>query len=224
MFSLYLSLALLGLAAVDPIGIAIMPILLLQDNPIKRSSIFLAGSFLSLMVMGVALSKGLGAIVLHFEKGNRWLIPTLELAAGVILVCLALFVMVRLLTNKPISSKPSKSTEKWLKLNSTYLFIVGFILVLVQSILDVVFLIAMIKLGQAHLSNTDTVLAVITYSVPALILQILVVVAFKLTPDNQKKQLLGKINGLLSKYSNQALIGASGLVGIIMLVLSVITY
>jgi hypothetical protein len=224
MFSLYLSLALLGLAAVDPIGIAIMPILLLQKHPFRRSFIFLFGSFLSLMIMGVAFAKGLGAIVLHFEKGNHWLIPTLELVAGAILLSVSMFVFTRFRKGKAISHEPGKSTIKRLKLNSTYLFLFGFALVLVQSIVDVVFLIAMVKLGQAHLSSISIVLAVLTYSVPALAMQLAVVIVFKLTPEQQKQSFLGKINGLLSDYSNQALIGASSLVGIIMLVLSIKTY
>ena len=46
MLSLLVSLGLLGLAAVDPVGIAVMPLLLTQTDGIRRSVWFLIGSAL----------------------------------------------------------------------------------------------------------------------------------------------------------------------------------
>lgn len=84
MVVLFISLAVLGLAAIDPIGLAAMPVLLVQRRPFARSFAFLGGSFISLMVMGLLFARGFGLIVLHFEKAHTWLIPSAEVLAGLV--------------------------------------------------------------------------------------------------------------------------------------------
>ena len=64
MLALFISLVLLGLSAIDPIGIAAMPILLVQNTPTNEVSYFLFGSFMSLMLMGMLFAKGFGHIVI----------------------------------------------------------------------------------------------------------------------------------------------------------------
>src|ERR1035437_266626 len=98
MFSLFVFLALLGLSAIDPIGIAAMPILLLQKNPFIRSFIFLGGSFVSLMLMGLLFAQGYGAIVLRFDNSHAWFVPSVEAVVGLVLLIIAGIVFWRMKT------------------------------------------------------------------------------------------------------------------------------
>ena len=212
MVSLFIYLALLGLAAFDPVGIASMPILLLQKNPFKRSFVFLGGSFLSLMVMGFLFSQGLGAIVLNFENTHTWFVPSVESIAGLILLGVAGTMLWRLKYGK-LSVEPADTMIKRLQLSSWKLLLFGALLVAVQSVFDVVFVIATIRIGQLHLSTVTLTAALATYASMALVLQFAVVVAYKLAPSKQRVKTLDKVHGLLIKYANQALIGISFLLG-----------
>ena len=211
-FGLFVSLALLGLSAIDPVGIAAMPILLLQKHPYRRSLIFLSGSFISLMVMGLLFARGLGAIVLHFERTNSWLVPSAELFAGVVLLSISGTILWRMKNDK-FSVDPPVSMIKRLRLGDLQLFIVGALLVAIQSIIDVVFVIAMIRIGQFHLHFITLTGAVATYAITALVLQFTVILAFWLTPPIQRNRTLDKVHGLLVKYADRTLVGISFLLG-----------
>jgi hypothetical protein len=202
---LYVSVFFLGLSAVDPVGIGIMPILLLQRNPYKRVVLFLSGSFVSLMIMGILFAKGLGGIVLHFEYYDHWFVPVAETIASILLLIIALVVYVRLHSGK-YSVEPSGKLSKWLRLGDWQLFSAGALLVAVQSLLDIVFVIAMVRVGQSHLSSLSLAIAVTSYSIAALLIQIAVIWVFRFTPSHQRIRMLGKVHALLVKYSNQALI------------------
>ena len=205
MIGLFISLALLGLAAIDPIGIAAMPILLLQKKPFSRSFSFLGGSFLSLVLMGLLFAHGSGAIILRFDNANSWLVPSLEVLAGVVLLGIATVLLWRI-KNRALSLKPSATMTNRLRLNSWYLFGFGAALVAIQSVIDVVFVIAMIRIGDLQLSAITVLAAVITYSIAALVLQVAVVAAFRLAPEKQKRHKLDKVHSLLSRYANEALV------------------
>jgi hypothetical protein len=212
MFSLYLALAGLGLAAIDPIGIGIMPVLLVQRDPYKRALIFLSGSFVSLVVMGLAFAKGLGRVVLTFEHHNRWFVPSIELIGGATLLIVSLTVFWQLKQGKT-AVEPAGKTRQWLSLGNSRLFVLGALLVAIQSVLDVVFVIAMVRIGQLQLSYLGLITAIITYSIMAIMLQLAVIAAFYLAPSKQKTAILEKVHQLLLKYSYQAL-------GLLSLVLS----
>src|SRR5665213_2867030 len=212
MFGLFVSLALLGISAIDPVGIAVMPILLLQKNPFMRSFIFLGGSFISLMVMGLLFARGFGTIILSFENSHTWFVPSLEAVAGLGLLGIAGTVFWRKKTDK-FSVEPSDAMMKQLRLGSWKLLTLGALLVTVQSIFDVVFVIAMFHVGQLHLPKITLLSAVATYTVAALVIQFAVIVAYKLTPPKQRVKTLGRVHNLLVKYANQALIGVSFLLG-----------
>jgi hypothetical protein len=216
MVGLYISLGLLGLAAVDPVGIAIMPLLLIQKRPLERALIFLSGSFASLMLFGVLFAKGLGQVVLRFENRNHWFVPTVELLAGVILLMIAAVVYVQYRRGKD-SVEPSERTRKWLNLTNFHLFVVGALLVAVQSVLDVVFAVAMVRVGQYRLNDLQLVAGVATYAAMALVIQIIVVVAYRLAPPVQRTKRLKLVNTLLAKYSSQTLIAVSLVLGILLL-------
>lgn len=220
MFGLYISLFFLGLAAIDPIGLGIMPILLVQKHPYKRAFVFLSGSFGALMIMGLLFAKGLGQIMLHFETRNHWFVPTVEIITGVVLMAIA--IVVYLQSRKGTSSvEPSARTQRWLQLNDVHLFVLGGLIVMVQSTVDVVFVVAMVRVGQFQLSNLMLVVAVATYSLAALFLQLMVIGVFRLTPPLQKDKWLYRVQILLAKYSHQGLIIVSLALSCLMFVLAI---
>jgi hypothetical protein len=219
MYGAFVSLALLGLAAIDPIGIAIMPILLAQKHPYKRAALFLSGSFCSLMIMGLVFAKGFGAIVLRFEHRNTWFVQTVELIAAAVLLIIALTLYIKLRTGKT-SLEPADKTRRWLQLGGWRLFLAGAVLVAVQSLIDLVFVIAMIRVGQLELSNIGLVGAVATYAVTALLLQALVVGAFAVTPMRHRTHTLAKVHTLLGRYAYQAVVIVSILLSYILLALA----
>ena len=219
MLRLFISLALLGLAAIDPVGIAIMPVLLTQDKPYRRSLVFIAGSFSALMLMGLLFSKGIGAFVLRFESSHSWFVPTVERGAGVILLCIAAITFVRFKAGKSETELPDR-TLGWLKLKYVKLFLLGGLIVAVQSIIDVVFVIAMVRAGQYRLTTPALVAAIATYAIAALLIQITVVLAYRLTPKAEKTKLLNHVQKLLTSYASQTLIAISLILGILLLALA----
>jgi hypothetical protein len=205
MLELYISLALLGLTAIDPVGIGAMLILLVQKHPYKRSFVFLAGSFTSLMVMGLLFAKGLGRIVQTYEHNNSWFVPGIEVVAAVVLLIVAVTVYVRLKTNAVVV-KPSHKVQKWLQMGNGQLFLFGAGLVAGQSVIDVVFIIAMVRTGQFSLSDVLLVGAVATYALAALLFQAIIILVFKLTPTRQRTRMVNAMQVSVAKYSSQALI------------------
>jgi Sap, sulfolipid-1-addressing protein len=219
LLGLYVSLALLGLAAIDPIGIAAMPVLLLQNDPYRRSFVFLGGSFISLVAMGLLFACGFGTIVLRFETAHTWFVPSIEAAAGAVLLGIAATVFWRLKAGKS-SVEPSEAMTKRLRLGSWQLFGLGALLVAVQSVVDVVFVLAMIRIGQLHLRFIALSAAIVTYAMAALVLQFAVIVAYIFTPPRRRAKTLDTVRNLLVRYANQALITVSFLLGCGLLVLA----
>lgn len=211
-FGLLVSLALLGLASIDVLGIAAMPILLTQKRPFARSFTFLGGSFAALMAVGLILAQGFGAIVLRFDNSHNWLVPDAEIIAGLVLLTIAATLLRHLKTGRN-SVEPSDAIVKRLRFGDGQLFLLGAAIVTVQSIADVVFVIAMIRVGQLDLSTAGAVVAVGTYAVSALVLQLAVVAAYRLAPERQRLRTLDKVHALLGAYSNQALMCISSALG-----------
>jgi hypothetical protein len=112
---------------------------------------------------------------------------------------------------------------KYLQLGDWQLFILGIVIVSVQSLADVVFVIAMIRTGQLDLSNIALMVAVLTYAVAALAMQLAVVIAYRMTPDDKRSQTVTKVHGLLSSYANQAVILVSLILGCGLMLNSVLT-
>jgi hypothetical protein len=216
MFALFISLALLGLSAIDPIGIAIMPVLLLRKKPFMHSFVFLAGSFASLMVIGLLFSQLIQTIFTDLESNHSWLIPTLETIAGIVLLIIGFVLFWRLKKGK-LSVKPTGFIVKELKHGGFQIFLVGFALVAIQSIFDVVFLVAMARVGQMNLSNIVHVTAIAVYSLAAILIQAAVVLAYKISPPRQRIRTLGNIENLLNKYAYKLLILVSLLLGCLLL-------
>lgn len=221
--SLSISVFLLGLAAVDPIGIGAMPLLLSQKHPYIRSTIFLLGSFIALMLAGIMLSLGLGSLLLHIEQTYTWILPAIELGAGLILIGIGVY-MLRQVGRQGISSNTSTYVTRRLQLGNMALFFIGAALVLVQSIVDVVFVVAMIKIGALHLLLGPLVLVVGTYAVAALLLQLAVVVAYRLTPTRQRTKVLVTIRTIVTKYADKLAIIASFILGGILMLNGILSW
>jgi len=185
-----------------------MPVLLVQERPYRRSFIFLGGSFVSLMVMGLLFAKGLGRVVLRFERTHEWLVPTGETIAAVILLLIAAAVFLQIKTGKA-EVDPSGRTRRWLDLGPWHIFVLGMALVAVQSVVDVVFVVAMIKAGLGHLSDVQLVGVIATYAVMALVLQLAVVAAFYLAPPRLKDKTLLRVRHALKRYAYQLLAAVS---------------
>ena len=220
MLALYVSLAVLGLAAVDPVGIAIVVLLLANEHPYSRSLIFLSGSFVSLMVMGLLVAKGFGQVFLQYEHTlHRWL-PVLELFAGIVLLVFAAAFYLRLRKRKT-TGDPTGRARPWLKQSSAQIFLSGAALVTVQSAFDVVFVIAMVRVGQAKPSVIELITAAVTYTIAALLLQVAVIVIFAMTPGQQKTAILRKMHAVLAVYGDRALVASSACLGALLLFLAI---
>lgn len=222
MFGLFISLALLGLSAIDPVGIAAVLILLHQEHPFERSFMLLSGSFISLMVMGLLFAEGLGQAVLHFEKSHPLLLPAMEVIAGITLLGIAMTLLWRMRTGK-LSVNPPAAMIKQLRVGNWQLLTAGALLVAIQSTLDVVFVVAMIRVGQFQLHAILLSTAVATYAVAALALQLIVVLAYKLSPPKQRMKTLANMHRLLVRYADQVLIGVSSILGCILIVLATLS-
>jgi hypothetical protein len=219
MFGLFVSLAILGLSAIDPIGIAAMPILLAQKNPLARSLTFLGGSLVSLMLIGILFAQGFGKVMLVFETDHTWFVPSIEATAGLILLVIAGVVFWRIKTGET-KVEPSKTLAKSLKLGRWQLFMGGALLVTIQSIVDVVFVVAMLRIGQLHVSNITLLAAVATYALAALALQFAVVATYLLAPPAYRAKTLDSVHKLLEKHASQALVGVSLLLGCTLLAIA----
>lgn len=214
-----MSLTALGLAAVDPVGIGVMPVLLTQQRPYRRAYIFLGGSFVSLLIMGVLFARGIGNVVLRFEEHHRWLVPVLEAAGGVSLLIVAAVVFLQA-RHGGVEATPSGKTRRRLQLGDGYLFAMGAALVAVQSVVDVVFVVAMIQAGRLRLSNIGLLLAAATYAIAALAVQLAIVVAYRLAPARQKEAVLRAVRRLLKRYTSQTVIMVSLALGVGLIILA----
>lgn len=223
MISLLFAMALLGLTAVDPVGIAAMPFLLMHKRPIFRSLLFLLGGFLSLVILGFVLSSGLGDVVLRYERAYNWVVPLIELVAGVILLCIAGFLLWKGHDIKR-SSELSRSVQRKLAMSNVKLLVFGAIIVTVQSIVDVVFIVAMIRVQELHLSLPELFIVIVTYALAALAIQISIVVAYACIPTDHRKRLLEKVNHATIRYAHQAVIVVSLVFGAILCVNSALTF
>ncbi len=215
--SLLAEVAGLGLAAVDAIGIAFMPILLAQANGLRRALVFMLGSFLALMTVGMLFTTGLGSRIADLNERHPWLEPGVQVLGGVFLVGAGIFMLVR--SRAGASHAPDDLVDK-LSLPMPLLFGFGVILVTVQSLVDVVFAVAMVEIGAEGLSIFQDFVLVLTYTVCALLLQFAVVVAYLLVPQGRRIHLMARFTEWLGSRG-EFWAGIAGLVvGIGLLILS----
>lgn len=195
-WSLLAEVAGLGFAAIDAIGIAFMPILLAQREGLRRALIFLLGSFVALVAMGLLFTTGIGPKVAAFNEENPWLEPTVEVVGGAFLLVAGIVMLVRSRTGG--THVPDNLVEK-LTLPIPLLFGFGVILVTIQSLVDVVFAVAMVEIGAKDPSFVVDVVLVLTYTVCALALQTAVVVAYLLTPHARRERAMAAFTDWLTR-------------------------
>ena len=177
MLSLLGSLGLLGLAAVDPVGIAVMPLLLTQTDGIRRSVWFLIGSALGITALGVVFVIGAGHVMLRVTKDYPWLEPAIEIVCGIALFGFGVYLWWQRRGGQQ-GPEVSQSMQRRLNLPIGSLFGFGVILVIVQSLLDVVFIVAMVNVGAKNLPVLEVLIAVLVYATAALAIQIAIVAAY----------------------------------------------
>lgn len=211
MLGLLLSMMALGLAAIDPLGIALMLLLLVQKRPFYRSVIFLLGSACALVCVGYLFARGLGVFILRTEDAHHWLGPSFQLVTGALLIIFAIYTHIA-----HASQEPSKQVVRYINAKDLVLFLYGFMLVTLQSIIDVVFIVAMTHVARLHLSSARLLVALMTYALAALCIQIVIVLAYALTPEKNRQQIIAKSNAMLSRYAQHVTVGLGLLLGIIL--------
>lgn len=186
-----------GLAAVDVIGIAFMPILLAQSNGLRRASTFLLGSFLALVAMGMLFTTGIGSVIADFNERYPWLEPALEVLGGIIILGVGVYMLLRTRSGEQ-SHAPDNLVEK-LTLPMPLLFLFGAVLVTIQSLVDVVFVVAMVDVGARGLPLLHTIVQVLAYSVAALAIQFGVIALYVITPAHQRDAVMGRFTDWLAR-------------------------
>lgn len=211
MLSLLTSLALLGLAAVDPVGIAVMPLLLTQRDGIRRSTWFLIGSATGITALGVLFAVGAGHVMLRITTQYPWLEPSVEIVCGVLLAAFGVY-----LWRRGGGAEVSSGMSRRLQMPTRRLFGFGAGLVVVQSLLDVVFIVAMVNIGARQLPVVLVVLAVLVYAAAALLIQIAIVVAYASAAPAARQRVADAVTGWLDRNGNRAAVIASITVGLLL--------
>lgn len=212
-FTTYVALALLGLAAVDPLGLGLMPLLLTQPRPFRRCLVFLAGSLLALGAWGMLFARGGGQLLLRVERRDPWLLPAVEAIGGLALLAIAAYLYRQVRTVGHLSA-PGARLRQTLAAPLGQLFVAGAVLVSTQSLLDIVFVIAMIRVGQLRQPWLVQLSAVLTYALAALALQVVVIVAYALAPAVRKQAALAATRRLLARYGDPLTIAAALALGL----------
>ena len=208
----------LGLGAFDPVGLAAMPILLSQAQGVRRAWTFVIGSITAIMLLGIAFASGLGKPIVEFSKTYPWLNSAIELGAAVILIGIGVWLLWharKVARSGSGGSLASDSFTKRLELPLPLLFAFGFLLVTVQSLVDVVFLVAMVEMGTRELALLGTVAAVAVYTIAALALQMIVIVVYQLLSAERRDTALARFNAYLDSHGELV-------AGILTLVLGVV--
>jgi hypothetical protein len=199
-------MALLGLAAVDPVGIAIMPLLLTQPHGLRRAVWFVLGSAVGIMTLGVLFAVGAGHVMLRLTDDFPWLEPGVEIACGVAFAAFGLY-----LWRRGGEVEVSAGLRRRLDLPGAALFGFGAALVVAQSLVDVVFIVAMVNIGAGSLPVAEVVIAVLVYTVAALALQIAIVVAYALAAPARRQKVADTVTGWLDRNGQRtAVIAAIG--------------
>jgi hypothetical protein len=205
--SLLASLGILGLAAVDPVGIAIMPLLLSQPHGIRRSMWFLAGSALGITTLGVVFAIGAGHVMLRLTAGYPWLEPAIEIACGVAFAGLGAWLWLQQRRGEAVP-EVSDGLRRRLNLGGGQLFGFGAVLVVLQSLLDVVFIVAMVNIGAKGLPVAGIVLGVLVYAAAALTVQIAIVAAYAAVHPDRRSAVTDAVTGWLDRNGTRAAIVA----------------
>lgn len=187
----------LGLAAVDVVGIALMPILLAQRRGAWRASVFLLGSFVALVGMGLLFTTGLGTAVVHLTASMPWLAPGIEVAGGLVVLVVGVVLLARARHRREVAAP--RSLVARMALPGPLLFAFGAALVAVQSVVDVVFVVAMVEIGERDLPLLQVLALVLAYAAAALVLQAVVVVAYLLTPAARREPTMARFADWLSR-------------------------
>lgn len=207
MLSLLVSLGFLGLAAVDPVGIAVMPLLLTQPHGIRRSVWFLTGSALGITALGTVFAIGAGHVMLRLTHEYPWLEPAVEIACGVLFAAFGAWLWWQQRQGRA-GPEVSDGLRRRLNLGGGQLFGFGAVLVIVQSLLDVVFIVAMVNVGSKHLPVVEILLAVLVYAAAALTVQIAIVAAYAGVRPDRRNTVTDAVSSWLDRNGTRTAIYA----------------
>lgn len=221
MVELFVTMAGLGLAAVDPIGIGLVLILLTQKQALLRSTTFLLGSCLSLILMGFVFANSFGAIILRTEQHHYWLAPGFQILIGLLLLGFSIYSWIQLKTKQRREETP-KLLLRYTKARTVILFLFGFILVVLQSLVDGVFIVAMVRAGSLHPSIVELLAALTVYALAAILLQIIIVVAYAFSPIKKRKIVLDRAQRILNNYGQTVVIILGFLLGTALIINSLL--
>ena len=105
----------------------------------------------------------------------------------------------------------SDSLRRRLNLSGGKLFGFGAGLVVVQSLLDVVFIVAMINVGARNLPALEVLIAVVVYAAAALTFQIAIVAAYAMAGPQRRTVVADAVTGWLDRHgTTTAIIAAIG--------------
>ena len=110
----------------------------------------------------------------------------------------------------------SDSLRRRLDLPLGSLFGFGVILVILQSLLDVVFIVAMVNVGAKNLPVFEVVVAVLVYATAALALQIAIVTAYVWAGPERRTRVADTVTAWLDHYGQLAAIVAAIGVGAVL--------
>mgnify|MGYP006879914590 CR=1 FL=1 len=96
------------------------------------------------------------------------------------------------------------------------LFGFGVILVILQSLLDVVFIVAMVNVGAKNLPVFEVVVAVLVYATAALAVQIAIVAAYAWAGPERRARVADTVTAWLDRYGQLAAIVAAIGVGAVL--------
>lgn len=217
MAAILLQLMALGFISLDPVGIAAMPMLLAQQRGLLKALSFLAGSFVAMVVAGVILANGAGLVLVKITKEDPKLEPTVEMISGLILLVTAAVIVLRARNKTHVANPPPPELSKNMSLSPPRLFLYGVVIVILQSLVDIVFVLAMVNTGTKKFELYIDVFLVSCYAFAALAVQIVIVVLYLVAPSETRGPILENVERWITLRKVPLAAGAATLVGLLLM-------
>ena len=206
-------LSALGIASIDAVGIAAMPLLLHEKHGATKAFAFLAGSFLTLFVLGVLFTTGLGHFFSRWTSTHPQIESIMQLLSGLGLLATAGYIAWRARSGSD-SDPPSAVLRKRVMLGTRRTLMFGVGLTAVQSVIDFVFLIAMVNASSKGLALWQLAICVSGYAIGALIVQIAILAVYWIAPNERREAVVMAIMDWVTPREVPIAIVISLLVGI----------
>ena len=156
-----------------------------------------------MMGLGLALASGLGRPLLDFTRAHPWLDPAFEVFSGIVLILVGGWLIWhawRQARSGQVARLAGDSLVRRLELPLVALFAFGVVLVLLQSVIDVAYLVAMVEMEAAALTWLETTVAIGVYTFAALVLQWAVVLVYQFADEERRVLVLERFADWLDKH------------------------